>query len=70
MPTNRRFKSMQDVKRYLASLINRAEAGEIEPAMVSKLGYLANSLVKVIELTNLEKRVERLEKRFEQQEKR
>ena len=61
---------MQDVKRYLASLINRAEAGEIEPAMVSKLGYLANSLVKVIELTNLEKRVERLEKRFEQQEKR
>ena len=70
MSGSRRLKSMQDVRRYIASLINRAEAGEIEPAMVSKLGYLANSLVKVIELSDLEKRFERVEARLDQQKER
>jgi len=61
MPKRRRLKTMQDVRRYLANLINRAEAGEVEPSLASKLGYLANSLAKVIEGSDLEKRIKRLE---------
>jgi len=55
---------MQDVRRYLANLINRAEAGEVEPSLASKLGYLANSLANVIHGSDLEKRIERLESRL------
>ncbi len=61
MPKRRRLKTMQDIRRYLANLINRAEAGEVEPSLASKLGYLANSLVKVIEGSELENRIKRLE---------
>ena len=52
---------MQDVRRYLANLINRAEAGEVEPSLASKLGYLANSLANVIQGSELEKRIKKLE---------
>ena len=58
----RRLKSIEDVRRYLAGLINRTEAGEVEPALAGKLGYLANSLVRVIEGAELESRIEALEK--------
>jgi hypothetical protein len=66
MAGRRRLNSIHDLRRYIANLINRAEAGEIEPAMVSKLGYLANSLAKLIEISDLEKRLERVEAQLEQ----
>ena len=52
---------MQDVRRYLASLINRTEAGEVDPALAGRLGFLANSLARIIEGADMEKRIERLE---------
>jgi hypothetical protein len=60
----RRLKTMEDVRRYLANLINRTEAGKVEPGTAGKLGYLASILTRVIEGSDLEKRVEALEKRF------
>jgi hypothetical protein len=58
----RRLITIHDVRRYLASLINRTEAGKVEPGLAGKLGYLANSLARVIEGSGLEKRVGELEK--------
>jgi hypothetical protein len=57
----RRLKTMEDVRRYLANLINRTEAGEVEASTAGKLGYLASILTRVIEGSDMEKRVEALE---------
>ncbi|MBU0514806.1 MAG: hypothetical protein KJ621_08540 [Proteobacteria bacterium] len=50
-----------DVRRYLADLINRLEAGKIEPALAGRAGYLANILLRAIEAGELEDRVKALE---------
>lgn len=62
MATTRRLKTLEDVRRYLANLINRTEAGKVDPGLAGKLGYLANSLAKIIEGSELEKRVDVLER--------
>jgi len=53
---------MLDLRRYIASLINRVENGKIDAGTAGRLGYLANILKGVIEGTNLEERVAELEK--------
>ena len=58
----RRLKSMADLRRYIAGLINRVEMGKMDPGIASRLGYLANILKGIIEGSNLEARVEELEK--------
>ena len=60
----RRLKTLEDVRRYLANLINRTEDGTVDPSLAGRLGYLANSLARVIEGSDLERRVEDLEKRL------
>ncbi len=60
----RRLKTLEDVRRYLANLINRTEDGEVDPSLAGKLGYLANSLARVIEGSELEKRVDALERQM------
>jgi hypothetical protein len=64
MATRRRLKSIEDIRRYLANLINRTEHSEIDPNTSSKLGYLAINLAKIIESSSLEKRLEALEKQL------
>lgn len=63
MVTPRRLKTLEDIRRYLANLINRTEHGKVEPGLAGKLGYLANSLAKVIEGNDIEKRIEELERK-------
>ncbi len=60
----RRLKSLEDIRRYLGGLINRVEGGEIEVVMSGKLGYLASILVRIIESSDLEKRIDILEKKL------
>jgi len=48
----------------MANLINRTEAGEVDPAVAGKLGYLASILHRVIEGGDLEERLAKLEKQF------
>ncbi len=66
----RRLKSIADIRRYVAGLINRADPGNgpIEPAMASKLAYLANILKGIIERGDLEDRITALEDQFLQRE--
>lgn len=51
----RRFKSYSDVRKYIANLINRCEAGLLAPEKATKLCYLANNLVKCLEVQDLER---------------
>ena len=59
----RRLKSSDDVRRYLASLINRLESKKIAPEIAGRCAYISNILLRAIESTDIEARLERLEKR-------
>lgn len=60
-PRKRRLKSAQDVRRFLADLIHRVDADEIDGSKASKLGYLANILLSGIRADELEDRLTKLE---------
>jgi hypothetical protein len=60
----RRFNTGQDCRRYLASVINRVEAGELDAAKAGRLAYITNILVRVIETSDIEARLEQLEARI------
>jgi hypothetical protein len=60
----RRFNSGQDCRRYLASVINRVEAGELDAVKAGRLAYITNILVRIIETSDLEARLEQLEARI------
>ena len=60
----RRLKSFEDVRRLLASVINRLETGQIEPPLAGRITYTANVLLRAIEardLLNMESRLRALE---------
>ena len=62
----RRLKNMGDLRRYVANIINRVEAGQLEPSVAGRLGFLVNILVRIVETGDLEMRVEVLEQKIEQ----
>lgn len=57
----RRLKTVSDLRRYLADMINRVEDGQLNPATASRLGYLTNLLKGVIESSDIEERLAKLE---------
>ena len=64
MGKRRRLKSTSDMRRYLAHLINSTEAGGIEPQTAGRLAYISNILLKAIEGTELQQRIEVLEQKI------
>ena len=60
----RRLKTLEDVRRYLAHLVKAIEADEIEPAKGGRLAYISSILIRAIEGADLEKRVTELEKKL------
>ena len=58
----RRLQSIGDVRRYVASLINRVEDGSLDASIAGRLCYMANSLKSIIEGSELEKRIAEIEK--------
>ena len=62
----RRLTTLDDVRRYVAGLINRAESGQIDPGLAGRLGYLCNILKSLIEGSSIEERLRTLEKKLEQ----
>ena len=62
LPSKRRLKTMDDVRRFLAYVVNQLNRDEMESAKASKLGYLCQILARVIESNDLEARVSVLEK--------
>jgi hypothetical protein len=57
----RRLQTTQDLRRYLAGLINRTEAGKIDANLARGLTYMVSILMRAIEGSDLEKRIEELE---------
>ena len=57
----RRLKTSVDARRYLASVLTRMESGEIEAGLGSRLAYVSNILLKALELSAIERRLESLE---------
>ncbi len=60
----RRLQTIQDLRRYLANLINRTEAGQLDVGRVKVLTYTTSILMRAIEGSDLEKRIDELEKRI------
>jgi hypothetical protein len=56
----RRLKTFMDVRRYLASLINRVEADEVTAEKAGRLTYICNVLLRAIECGQLENMEHRL----------
>ena len=52
----------QGVARLLAQVINEVRRGEIDLRVANCIGYLAGHLIKALEISDLEKRVEEIEK--------
>jgi len=59
----RRLKTLADVRRYLANLINETRAGNIDLIMAGKLGFLLNILRSTITESDLESRIKALEEK-------
>lgn len=63
-----RLKTISDVRRYLANLINRVERGVIPVHEASKRCYCANTLLSACKEEQLDKLNKRLEAIEEQEE--
>ncbi len=60
----RRLNNSQDLRRYLASIINRVEKGELDQSLGKCLGYLSSLLLRAIENSDTEERLEAIEQRL------
>lgn len=63
----RRLKSASDIRRFLASIINKVEAGDMDAQVAGRLGYLSNVLLKAVEVSEIENRLSKLEESHGQQ---
>jgi len=59
--SKKRLKTLGDVRRYLAGLLNRYEAGEIDETHLKACAYVSNILTSTIKDSDLEERIEKLE---------
>jgi hypothetical protein len=64
MAGRRRFKRSDDIRRYLASLLNRIETQELDPVTASKCAFISNILLRAIESSDIEARLSEIEKRL------
>jgi hypothetical protein len=60
----RRLQTTQDLRRYLAGLINRTEAKKIDANLARSLTYMSSILMRAIESSDLEKRIEEIERKI------
>ena len=65
----KRLQNAQDLRRYLANLINRTESGEVEVNLGKSLAYMSSILLRIIEGGDLEGRVLQLERKLESKRK-
>lgn len=57
----KRLQTLGDVRRYLAGLLNRFEAAEIDGTHLKSAAYVSNILTGAIKDSDLEQRVRQLE---------
>ncbi len=58
-----------DVARLLARTINEVRAGAIDLRVANCIGYLSGHLIKALEVSDIENRVEEIEKHIEERSK-
>ena len=56
------MKTLDDIRKFLADVINKLNRDEIDPTKAGKLGYLCQITAKIIEGSDLEDRVSELER--------
>ena len=61
-PRSIKLKSVADVNRYLAKLVNCVNRGEMDAAIAAKQGYLCNSLLNGLRRQDIEARMSKLER--------
>ena len=64
----RRLNNILDLRRYLASLINRLDKGVIDQATASKLAYICSILHRVLLDSDIETRIAALESKIQNRE--
>jgi len=57
----KRLQTLSDIRRYLAGLLNRYEAGEIDEVHLKAAAYVSNILTGTIKDSELEERIQKLE---------
>lgn len=62
--SRKRLQTLGDVRRYLAALLNRFEAGEIDESHLKAAAYVSNILTSTIKDADLEERLTHLEKQL------
>jgi hypothetical protein len=65
----KRLQNAQDLRRYLANLINRTESGSVDVNLGKSLAYMSSILLRIIEGGDLEGRVQQLEQKLESKRK-
>ncbi len=60
----RRLNTTQDLRRYLANLINRTEAGRTDAGLAKTLTYMTSVLMRAIESSDIEERIRMLEEKM------
>ena len=62
--SRKRLQTLGDVRRYLAGLLNRYEAGEIDEVHLKAAAYVSNILTSTIKDSELEERIQKLEEQL------
>ncbi len=60
--SKKRLQTLGDVRRYLAGLLNRYEAREIDETHLKACAYVSNILTTTIKDSDIEERIEKLER--------
>lgn len=58
------LRTLSDMRRYLAGLLNRYEAKEIDEVHLKAAAYVSNILTSTIKDSELEQRIDKLEKQL------
>jgi len=56
-----KIEKIQDAVPLLSETINQVRKGEIDPRVANSVGYLANVIIKAVEQSDIEKRLEEIE---------
>jgi len=63
-PIKRRLNNIEHVRQALADLYNRLNRDELKPAKAGKLCYILQCLARILEISDLEKRLTALERKL------
>lgn len=63
-PPKIKLNALEDVRREMASVYREARGGRMDTSEAGRLAYILSSIGKLIEATEIEKRLEQLERKL------